>query len=237
MTPNRPQSLIELRPSRQPRLALADHAYITLKHHILRGELRPGQRLIEKDLCAELGISRTPLREALNRLGLEGLVSLVPYCGYEVVPITLQDIRDMSELRYVVESESAALAAERATPEEIAQLEEVAELKYTPGDRDTYENYLQSNSAFHVLLAHCSHNLRLEATVVSLLDQLQRPLYLGLDVGLDPEEATAEHLAIVQAVRDRDGRRAARLMREQIRDAEKRIAAAFEAIGADYFQR
>lgn len=223
---SRPQSLIELRPSDGPPSALPDRAYAALKHDILTCKLRPGQRLIEKTLCAEIGISRTPLREALNRLGLEGLVSLIPYRGYEVVPLTLEDIRDMSELRYILESEAVGLAAQRATPEEIEELASLAELRYTPGERDTYENYLRANSAFHQLLAHCSHNRRLEAAVISLLDQLQRPLYLGLDLGLNAEEATAEHLEVLDAVRKRDSVRAARLMREQILDAEQRMIAA-----------
>lgn len=223
---SRPQSLIELHAQPGPPLALADRAYAILKHHILTCELRPGQRLVEKDLCKEIGISRTPLREALNRLGLEGLVSLVPYRGYEVVPVTMKDIRDMCELRYIVESEAAARAAERATPEEVEQLTALAELRYIPGDRKTYEDYLRANSAFHQLLAHCSHNARLEAMVVSLLDHLQRPLYLGLDLGLDTEAATAEHMAVLDAIRTKDSERAARLMREQIVDAEQRMMAA-----------
>jgi DNA-binding GntR family transcriptional regulator len=233
----RPQSLIELRPSDAPPSALTDRAYTAIKHDILTCKLKPGERLIEKELCAELGISRTPLREALNRLGLEGLVSLVPYRGYEVVPLTLEDIREMCELRYILESESAGLAATRATQEEIEQLAALAELRYTPGERETYETYLRANSAFHQLLAHCSHNARLESAVISLLDQLQRPLYLGLDVGLSAEEATAEHFAVLDAVRSRDAARAAQLMREQILDAEQRMIAALATdAGSDLLQ-
>jgi DNA-binding GntR family transcriptional regulator len=188
---------------------------------------------MDKELCAEMGISRTPLREALNRLGLEGLVSLVPYHGFEVAPITLQDIRDMCELRCLVESEAAALAAQRATPEEIAELVELAELPYTPGRRETYYSYLRANSAFHLKLAHCSHNARLEAFVISLLDQLQRPLYLGLDVGLNAAAATAEHLAVVDAVGNRDSALAAALMRKQVSATEQRVISAFQGSELD----
>jgi DNA-binding GntR family transcriptional regulator len=184
--------------------------------------------LVEKDLCAALGISRTPLREALNRLGLEGLVSLVPYHGFEVAPITLHDIRDMCELRYVLEVDTTSRAAQRATEEEIASLSQMAELHYVPGSRETYEDYLRANSAFHIALAHCSHNARMESAVVSLLDHLQRPLYLGLDVGLDAQEATAEHLSVLDAVRRRDSQSAARIMGEQILKAEERMLTAME---------
>ncbi len=230
---SRPRALIELNPTDSPPSALADRAYAVLKRNILTCKLRPGQRLIEKELCAAMQISRTPLREALNRLGLEGLVSMVPYHGYEVAPITLRDIRDMCELRYLLESEAAALAAQRATPEELEALGLVAELHYTPGARETYEDYLRANSAFHLQLARCSHNARLEASVISLLDQLQRPLYLGLDVGLDAEAATAEHAAIIAAVRHHDSQLAAALMREQILHAEQRMLSAFAASGVE----
>ncbi len=228
---SRPRALIELTSTDSPPSALADRAYATLKRQILTCKLRPGERLIEKDLCAAMGISRTPLREALNRLGLEGLVSLVPYHGFEVAPITLQDIRDMCEFRYIVESESAARAAHRATPLEVEQLLHLAELRYIPGVRDTYEDYLRANSAFHMQLARCSHNARLEAAVISLLDHLQRPLYLGLDVGLEAATATAEHMAVLDAVQQRDAQRAASLMREQILEAEQRMIAAFTSSG------
>jgi DNA-binding GntR family transcriptional regulator len=225
---SRPRSLIELQRSDAPPSALADRAYAALKHDILTCELAPGLRLIEKDLCAAIGISRTPLREALNRLGLEGLVSLVPYHGFEVAPITLQDVREMCELRYVLEGETAARTAQRGTPEEIEELSRLAELRYVPGSRETYEDYLRANSAFHNAVAHFSHNARLEALVVTLLDQLQRPLYLGLDVGLDAEGATTEHLEVVSAIQRHDADAAAKSMREQILRAEERMLTAMK---------
>lgn len=230
---SRPRSLIELSRPDAPPSALADRAYAVLKHDILTCKLAPGQRVNEKDICTALGISRTPLREALNRLGLEGLVSLVPYHGFEVAPITLQDVREMCELRYVLEAETAARTAKRATGEEIETLSQLAELRYVPGSRETYEDYLRANSAFHNALAHFSHNARLEAAVVALLDQLQRPLYLGLDVGLDAKEATAEHLAVVYAISRHDAEAAAECMREQILRAEERMLTAMKGQGFD----
>jgi len=225
-------SLIELDPTITRPATLPDRVYATLKHRILTCALMPGQRIVEKDICTEMGISRTPLREALNRLGLEGLITLVPFRGYEVAPLTLAGIRELSELRLIVESASVALAAQRATQEEIEKLSAVAELQYTPGDRETYENYLRENSKFHLQLAQCAHNSRLQTIVLSVIDQLQRPFYMGLDVGLDTREATAEHLAVVQAVTGRDARRAQQLMCEQIARAEQRMIAAFERLGS-----
>jgi DNA-binding GntR family transcriptional regulator len=225
------RSLVELDPI-VTRQALPDRIYAALKHRILTCRLLPGVRLIEKDLCSEMNVSRTPLREALNRLGLEGLITLEPYKGYEVAPLGIEDIRNLSELRGIVESETAALAAQRATPAEIDALSRMAALRYRPGDRATYETYLRDNSAFHLALARCSHNDRLESIVASVIDQIQRPLYLGLDVGLDANEATREHELVVDAVRRRDSRSARKLMRDQIIEAGQRSERRWTDVGS-----
>jgi DNA-binding GntR family transcriptional regulator len=208
---------------------LPDRIYSALKHRILTCSLQPGRRLMEKDLAQELGVSRTPLREALNRLALEQLVFLTPYRGYAVAPVLLDDIRKLSELRLIVESESAALAAKRATDDDIELLDRSATLRYQPGDRATYEQYLRDNSAFHQILVRCTRNERLESVVASVLDQIQRPLYLGLDTGLDAAAATAEHYELVDAVKKRDTFKARQVMADQIRRAEMRILAAVSA--------
>ena len=204
---------------------LPDRIYSALKHRILTCSLQPGQRLMEKELSQELGVSRTPLREALNRLALEQLVFLTPYRGYAVSPVLLDDIRNLSELRLIVESESAALAAERATADDMEQLKQLATLRYQPGDRATYDQYLRDNSAFHQALVRCTRNARLESVVASVLDQIQRPLYLGLDTGLDAVAATAEHSELLEVIEQHDAPRARQVMADQIKRAEMRILA------------
>ncbi len=221
-----PTPLIDLEHTLVPRAALSDQVYGVLKHRVLTCVLEPGKKLNERLLSDELSVSRTPLREALNRLSLEGLLELVPYKGYVITPVTLEQIRSLSELRRIVESEAAALAALRSTVAEQEQLLSLAELRYMPGSRDTYKEYLRANTAFHFALVRCSRNPNLEQVVVSVLDQLQRPLYLGLDVGIDAREATKEHLEVVKAICAKDTPRARKLMAEQIVHAEKRILAA-----------
>jgi len=229
--PARFPSLIELDPQMPTPSALPDRIYAVLKHRILTCSMPPGERIVEKTLCAEMNVSRTPLREALNRLVLEGLVSLVPYRGYAVAPLTVDSFRDLCELRRIVESGTAALSAERATPDDIARLTAAAELRYVPGDRQTYEAYLRANSTFHLALVKCTRNPQLEAIVMSALDKHQRPLYLGLDVGVDGAAATAEHLQVIDAVRAHDRQRAHDLMVHHIAHAEERIIAALRRAG------
>lgn len=228
---NRMSSLIELEPILAPTLAMPDRMYAALKHRILSGRLLPKQRIVEKDICTEMNVSRTPLREALNRLALEGLVILLPYRGYVVTPVTVEDFQNLCELRRIIEPGTAALAAQRATAEDIERLVAVAETRYTLGDPVTYENYLRANSAFHLALVRCTGNSRIESIVMSLLDQHQRPLYLGLGRGIDAEASTAEHLEVIDAVRAHDPVRAQTLMYEHISRGEQRIVKALHAAG------
>jgi DNA-binding GntR family transcriptional regulator len=217
-------------PSRRPsRTALSSQAYDILKRQIVTCVLQPGQRLIEKEICQSLAISRTPLREALNRLDQEGLVRMIPFCGFVVSRLTSEDVADLFEFRCILETEAAALAAVRASPEECAWLQKVADILYVPGDRKTYEGYLESNMAFHSALARCTHNRKLELSVISVMDQIQRALYSGLDFGMDPESATAEHLELADAVRVRDPSRARMLATKQIRNMQERILGAMRA--------
>ena len=227
----RPLSLIELDPTVSSPAAISDRVYATVKHRVLTCAMLPGHRVVEKDLCTEMGISRTPLREALNRLALEGLVVLRPYRGYVIAPLTVADFRELCELRRIVESEAAALSAMRATPEDIEELAARTTLEYTVGDQQTYVSYLRNNSAFHLALVRCTHNSQLISTVMAALDHHQRPLYLGLEVGIDGQASTAEHVEVVSAVRNHDPDRARALMLLHIGRAETRVVNALHAAG------
>lgn len=182
-----------------------------------------------------MGVSRTPLREALNRLSREGLVTLVRHRGYEVTPIRLPDLRDLCEVRLVLESEACALAALRALPEEISELRRLARLPCNPdkpGDRKAFQGCLRNNTSFHAAAARGSHNPRLASLVQSYLEQFQRPLYLELGIGIGSDVANvanAEHLAIVDAIEGRDPALVRRLMNDHITSTVRRILAMAEA--------
>jgi DNA-binding GntR family transcriptional regulator len=226
-----PPSLIELDPIVTRPAALPDRIYATLKYRILTCAMLPSARIVEKDVCSEMQVSRTPLREALNRLALEGLVTIAPFRGYAVAPLTIVGFRELCQVRRILEPEAAALCAERATDEDVKRLASLAELRYRRGDPKTYERYLRANSLFHQALVHAIHNSRLEAIVTGALDQHQRPLYMGLGVGVDGKASTAEHKEIVEAIRQRSPAKARKVMALHIVRAEERIASALEAAG------
>lgn len=223
--------LSELDPSTPRPSVLADQVYEALKHRILTCALKPGGRLVEVELCTALNVSRTPLREAFNRLAHEGLVLASPYRGYSVAPLSAGSFQDLCEVRRLIEPQVAALAAERATPEDMTQLLNLSKLDYSPGDRASYEAYLRANSAFHLKIARCARNTQLESIVVAVLDRHQRPCYLGLDVGIDAAESTVEHVEVVMAIRDRNSARARELMTKHIAGGERRIVAALREAG------
>lgn len=207
--------------SEAARTNLPDRIYKKLKHQILTCGVAPERRLIESTLCAAFRVSRTPLREALNRLALEGLVVAAPVSGYAVAPLTIEDIRHLNEVRQAVEGEAAALAAERATAEDIQAMQANARLTYKPGQRSTYLLGLERNRAFHLAVAHASHNPRLEALVTWVLDQVQRAIYFGLDAAIDARLATAEHLQVMEAIKNHAPGRARELMAAQIKNGER----------------
>jgi DNA-binding GntR family transcriptional regulator len=226
-----PRSLIELDPAVTRPAALPDRIYATLKHRILTCAMLPSARIVEKDLCSEMQVSRTPLREALNRLALEGLVTIAPFRGYAIAPLTIDGFRELCEVRQILESEAAALCARRATDEDVKRLESLAELRYRREDQQTYEKYLRANSLFHQTLVKATGNSRLEAMVMGALDQHQRPLYMGLGVGVDGKASTSEHEEIIETIRKRSPAKARKVMALHITRAEQRITSALVAAG------
>ncbi len=216
-TPQHPQSL-------------PDWVYSILKNRILSCTLIPGQRLSERTVSDELRVSRTPLREALNRLAQERLLSRTPFSGYCVSVLTKSEVRDLCEVRILLETETAGLAAEYANFADLQWLQNSVELRYQPGDRQTYAGYIQSNNLFHTALARASHNDRLARMTTEILAELQRPLSLGLDVGLGPTEATQEHIEILRVVQARDPKRAREIHHKQLTDARDRMIDAMSRI-------
>ena len=103
-------------------LPLRDVVFNTLRKAILRGELKPGERLMEIQLANKLGVSRTPIREAIRKLELEGLVLMIPRKGAEVAQITEKNMQDVLEVRKALEELSVQLACERITPEQVEEM-------------------------------------------------------------------------------------------------------------------
>lgn len=228
--PVRP-SLVELGTERTRPTALPDHIYAVLKQKILSCALIPGQRLMEKKLCEGLQVSRTPLREALNRLNHEELVTLTPNAGYRVASITLDGYRHLTELRAIIEPQAAALAAIRATAADVAESRALATLAFDPNDEQGFAAYCRANARFHLRVVRTAGNPMLENIVMSALDLSQRPAYLRIGRQLDPSNPSAKHHAIVDAIEAHDAMLAQQLMEKHVRGSGDRILEALKSAG------
>ena len=205
--------------------SLAQEAYQVLQQMIVHGELPPGARIVEPALCEQLGISRTPLREALSMLASDGLVTPRRNRNAMVSLIDPQELEHLFEVEAGIESLAVSLAAERMTKTELKQLEalqEQLEKLLEKGDRDAY---FALNQRIHSLLVSGAKNPVLEETHRRLLGRLERARYLALDRIGRWSESTEEHRAILEALKTRDGERARQLLSDHVRHTGDAIAA------------
>jgi DNA-binding GntR family transcriptional regulator len=202
-------------------------AYSEVKRRILDLRMPPGSEFTEGELVADLGVSKTPVREALARLRQENLVTAIPRSGYRVTPVTVKDARDLMALRTLLEGEAAALAAQRgADADGLRRLEDLCSVSYNPSDRDSIVNFLVANREFHVAVAKLSGNERLSEMLVGVMEQLERVMHLGLSLTSRSEEIVHEHRELVDSILGGDAERARQIAVDQARSAQTMILTA-----------
>jgi len=173
--------------------------YKDLRRSIGVGHRKPGERLDLDALSKNYGTSVTPVRDALQMLNQEGLVTIKPRSGYFVTHVTLKQLRDMLELREILELASIERATARITDEQLEQLEHV-HAGYTGEDDASYDHYMDENRRFHCLIAEASGNHELAETLGRLHDRLIRFMVL-CRVG---ETLERRHALVIEALRTRD---------------------------------
>ena len=185
---------------------LADRAYQVLKHAILHGELPEGEFLKEAEVLPRYDIGRTPFREACNRLHNEQLLSAVPRRGYFVPELSFRGVRDLLEIRIILESVAAELAAVRAELSEVCQLETCyRDALQSARDTTNLDALIESNRRFHLQIASMSHNRELETMLRGVLDRSVRLVYLAASSSKQvPDDIESLLKPIVQAIRRRD---------------------------------
>ena len=203
--------------------SLAGKAYEIVKGEIITCALEPGQQIVQSRLAERYQIGLTPVREALQRLAQEGFVQPIPRFGYIVSPVTLSDVREIFELRSIVESSAARLAAVRGLQEQLTKILAHADFTYVYKERQSYTDFLAHNADFHRSVAVAARNQRLVDLVSKLLDELTRVFHLGLDLRDSAEEMRDEHLALAQVLCDRDPDRAEQIVQSQIVTSQNRI--------------
>jgi DNA-binding GntR family transcriptional regulator len=208
-----------LQPSDFEAASLAERAYHAIREMIVSLELRPGAVIDERDLMARLGIGRTPIREGLRRLAHERLVEVYPRRGMFVTSVEIRDLASLAEVRSVLESHVARLAAERATEEDRAVLESLLDELEAGADLDAGE-LMALDERIHRQVYRSAHNPFLEATLEEYYVLALRIWHLALDRARTLEQAVLGHRELLEAIRDGDAERAEETMRRHVLDFE-----------------
>jgi DNA-binding GntR family transcriptional regulator len=206
-----------LQPSSFEPASLADRAYHALREMIVSLELRPGAVLDEPGLMERLGIGRTPTREALRRLAQEGLVEVYPRRGMFVTRVEIRDLASLTEVRSILESHAARLAAERATDDDQAALDSLLEELEAEADLDTAE-LMALDERIHRQVYSSAHNPFLESTLEEYYVLALRIWYLAFDRTRELKQAVLGHRELLEAIRDGDADTAEETMRRHVLD-------------------
>lgn len=197
--------------------SLYPQIYQALRHAVLTGELQPGERLIERKLAKKLGVSRTPVREAIRKLELEGLVRHIPNKGVVVKRMSPRDVWDVYNIRSVLEGLAARLASKSINPTEVQRLEELMrEMEQVVEDGGDLECLNTLHIAFNDVICEAGRNRKLHEMISNLVDYIVGFTKVGYTVPGRVNEATKEHRELLEAIKKQDGDTAERIARKHI---------------------
>lgn len=185
-------------------LPLRDVVFQTLRQAILRGELEPGERLMEIHLAERLGVSRTPIREAIRKLELEGLVVMIPRRGAVVASITEKDLKDVLEVRRTLEIMAAEVACDRITPELLEELKKAGQEFWNLKDTEDVTKLAEADVKFHEIIYLATDNPRLLHILNNLREQMYRYRLEYLKDKGSRERLNEEHKRIYTGIKNRD---------------------------------
>lgn len=199
--------------------SLRGKVFNQLQNDILNGKYQYGDNLIETRLSEELGVSRTPIREALRQLELEGLVQSIPNKGAVVKGISAQDIEDIYTIRMMIEGLAARWATEKITPAELGELREALELEEFYTLKNDTEHLMKFDSRFHEIIFRASKSKPLMQTLSTFHHYVQRARNSSFSSPGRASEVLEEHRAIYNAIAAGNAEEAERLTTEHVRNA------------------
>ncbi|WP_226572510.1 GntR family transcriptional regulator [Mangrovibacter yixingensis] len=216
-----------------------EKVYEKVKGLAIDYHFRPGERVNEVELAAQLGVSRTPVREALNRLSKDGFMNFVPNKGFYSRDLTPEGVRELYEVRMVIEQSTFRFACQRATDEEIAATtaiwEEVSQHRPPQNDQD-WAKIAEIDERFHMEIARISHNSRLYEMLDSLNSLSRFFRRIDLETPVRRNNAYDEHVDIIAALRQRDIEKGVALIEQHISlSAEHAIEVTKEGLARIYF--
>jgi DNA-binding GntR family transcriptional regulator len=200
MTARRPRKRVP-----EPTGSLVDLAYQSMRERILDNQWAPGYRALEQELALALGMSRTPVREALIRLANEGLVEVVPRHGMRVLPVSAADMDEIYQVLGSLEATAAErVAARKPSAAEIAPLQDASRAMDEALKRDDLDAWARADERFHRHLVELCGNRLLAATVHNFWDRAHRARMFTLRLRPKPVNSTREHTELVRAIRKGD---------------------------------
>ncbi|MCI5502573.1 MAG: GntR family transcriptional regulator [Anaerobutyricum sp.] len=209
-------------------LPLRDVVFNTLRHAIITGEFAPGERLMEITLANRLGVSRTPVREAIRKLELEGLVTMIPRKGAQVAKITEKNLRDVIEIRCVLEEFAASLACERITDEEKDEMKALHRQFVQSAKTHDILDIVEKDEQFHDAIFKATKNDRLITIINNLREQFYR---YRMEYVKDIEQHSIlvkEHEELMTAIFHKDSETAKQIMHTHLKNQQDGVTQAIQ---------
>lgn len=209
---------------KQEKISLPHQAYLEIKRRILDNELSPNVIMLEKELADLLGMSRTPVREALIRLSNEGMVEVRPRHGMRVLPLSADDMIEIYQILTALETQAAELVAEKGlTEDQLNQLNQSVDEMDQALENDDLEAWSKADERFHMLLVKFSGNKRLVNVVNTYFDQSHRARLFTLRLRPKPLNSNNDHREVVAAIEAGDAKKAAQYHREHRENSGKML--------------
>ncbi len=202
---------------------LREIVFESIREAILDGRLKPGERVMEIQLAEKLGVSRTPVREAIRKLELEGLLIMEPRKGAYVADVSLKDVIDVLEIRASLEGLAASLAATRASEEEIEILKEKSAQFKECIEKNDVQGMISKDTEFHEVILHAAKNKKLTTIIESLREQVQRFRVTYFTEYNMTAYLASEHQNVIDAIESREPEKANEYAQNHIENIEKFI--------------
>ncbi len=199
--------------------SLRDRIYQQLRNDILNGRYRPGESLIEMKVAKKMGVSRTPVREAIRQLELEGLVSSIPNKGVVVQGVSEQDIEDIYTIRKMIEGLAARWAAEKITDEQLKELKDIIDLMEFYTEKDDIDKVSELDTKFHDIIFKACDSRPLESVLTNFHHFIQRARLVSIKSSGRASHSLEEHSKIYEALKSRDPDAAEKAMIQHVQSA------------------
>ncbi len=217
------------------KVPLTTEAYDTIKHQIIDLHLRPGEIIMVQQLSRKLGISRTPVREALVRLKNEGLVESAEGRKFKVCELTLDTIIEIYDIRECLESLAIGRVSEIVTKTQMNHLKNILAKMKVALENKNYDSFFEQDSNFHNYIIEACGNKILKTLMKQLNDKVQRIRYLTVNINKRPEDSVVEHTQILECLKNNDGEGAKNVLQKHLSNVKEGLKAMFEDTNKNFF--